>query len=834
MSNSKSKEFGTWMLNDIVSEGIFRVPDYQRGYAWKQRQLDEFWEDVNAVVQSGRCHYTGTITVEKTDNDTGAFSRTCFDVVDGQQRLTTAAILLSVLKKGDSPFLYEESGTVKLVFSYGEHNADRLFLENILLGRENGAAVNSHQRNLQRAQAFFESKTNVTGGDKAMAILDAVMTKLAFDFRILGNDFDAGVVFETMNNRGKPLTLLEKLKNRLMYLTNGLKVKEDDETSEEVFEQDDLCQEINESWGEIYRQLASNPNVDSLDEDEFVAAHLSVYRNPKERVYSESVAESRLFKMFCTRPEVHPKSESVDEHDDRALAKARMEEEISLDKIRDYVEDLCKFAKPWAEIHNDFNGAMGRCRLLSGTREVKVFLATVLLHVEDESLRNSIFGCAERILFRNTVQTVLDDATFATLARRLHGKCLDMLKKSESGEVGAEGIYESLKSAALDERHQISTERLVEKFADGFYGWSGLKYFLFKMEGDNGLPWSGFEGTSIEHVIPQSAARDDYDGWWTRQISEFVPYEGQWRDLGKEDKKICRQRRHTLVNSLGNFVLLTQPENASISDDPWEAYPAVAGKHKAVVGKKAFYDDRSRISSNGARGVAQIAGSWNAFHVRERGRKLFQKLAEMMGCDSLLSADIDSALGFGNDETLQDTIFDKLTEEEVNKLAPKFGTAAEPQKIDKHSDSARNKANIAFWTSFKNWCRESGRKWCVADVASRGNPYYDPEGSHPPLHVFFTIGRRSASISKLGPLVTVGIYCRNGESQRQAIKCYRNEFEGIGEFQDWTDRQDGDGAKRICFIRRLDWQNPTPELFKQMADDYESVRTVLRRHNALG
>ena len=185
MSNSKSKEFGTWMLNDIVSEGIFRVPDYQRGYAWTQRQLDEFWEDVNAVVRSGRCHYTGTITVEKTDNDTGVSSRTCFDVVDGQQRLTTAAILLSVLKKGDSPFLYEESGTVKLVFSYGEHNADRLFLENILLGRENGVAVNSHQRNLQRAQAFFESKTNETGGDKVMAIFDAVMTKLAFDFRIL-------------------------------------------------------------------------------------------------------------------------------------------------------------------------------------------------------------------------------------------------------------------------------------------------------------------------------------------------------------------------------------------------------------------------------------------------------------------------------------------------------------------------------------------------------------------------------------------------------------------------------------------------------------------------
>ena len=646
-----------------------------------------------------------------------------------------------------------------------------------------------------------------------------------------------------MNNRGKPLTLLEKLKNRLMYLTNGLKVKGDDETSESTFEKDDLCQDINETWGEIYRQLASNPNDDPLDEDEFVAAHLSVYRNPKERVYSESVAESRLFKMFCIRPEVHPKSESVDEHDDKALAKAKMEEEISLDKIRDYVEDLCQFAKPWAEIHSDFNGAMGRCRLLSGTREVKVFLATVLLHVEDESLRNSIFGCVERILFRNTVQTVLDDATFATLARRLHGKCLDMLKKSESGDVSAEGVYESLKAAALAERHQISPERLIERFADGYYGWSGLKYFLFKMEGDNGLPWSGFEVTSIEHVIPQSAARDDYDGWWIRQINEFARYEGQWRDLGKEDKKICRHRRHALVNSLGNFVLLTQSENASISDDPWEAYPAVAGKHKAVVGKKAFYADTSRTSSAGAREVAQIV-SWNAFRIRERGRKLFRKLAEMLGCDlpSLVDVDIDSALGFGNDETLQDTIFDKLPEDEVNQLAPKFGTAAEPRKIDKHGDSASVSSDeegcFAFWSAFRKWCQTNGKSWCQYAATRRGfyDPNHDSLNSNEDGYLFFTIGEQSGTVRNVGPLVTLGILCSSGEKQRKRLKLHEAVFAAAfvdDEFDstDWESGRPEGNVKRILFIRKINYhdKNCWEKLFSRMACDYERLRSVLKK-----
>ena len=38
----KSTEFGCWSLGDIIEGRYFRVPDYQRGYAWGDRQLEEF------------------------------------------------------------------------------------------------------------------------------------------------------------------------------------------------------------------------------------------------------------------------------------------------------------------------------------------------------------------------------------------------------------------------------------------------------------------------------------------------------------------------------------------------------------------------------------------------------------------------------------------------------------------------------------------------------------------------------------------------------------------------------------------------------------------------
>ena len=47
--NEKSTEFGSWALAEIIEGRYFRVPDYQRGYAWGERQLAEFWEETLAM-----------------------------------------------------------------------------------------------------------------------------------------------------------------------------------------------------------------------------------------------------------------------------------------------------------------------------------------------------------------------------------------------------------------------------------------------------------------------------------------------------------------------------------------------------------------------------------------------------------------------------------------------------------------------------------------------------------------------------------------------------------------------------------------------------------------
>lgn len=94
-------------LSKLFTEKLFRIPDYQRGYAWAEAQLADFWSDINQISQDDN-HYTGVLTLESVSKD--KFDRWSDDtwiikskgfepfyVVDGQQRLTTSIILIQCI-----------------------------------------------------------------------------------------------------------------------------------------------------------------------------------------------------------------------------------------------------------------------------------------------------------------------------------------------------------------------------------------------------------------------------------------------------------------------------------------------------------------------------------------------------------------------------------------------------------------------------------------------------------------------------------------------------------------------------------------------------------------
>ena len=82
----------TLSLPTLFHERIFRIPDYQRGYAWEKEQVGELLEDLE-LLNAPRRHYAGTIVLcqvpdalPKRGADGTNYVET--HIVDGQQRLT--------------------------------------------------------------------------------------------------------------------------------------------------------------------------------------------------------------------------------------------------------------------------------------------------------------------------------------------------------------------------------------------------------------------------------------------------------------------------------------------------------------------------------------------------------------------------------------------------------------------------------------------------------------------------------------------------------------------------------------------------------------------------
>lgn len=96
MENSETFKPESLNIRDIFCNGnvAYKVPEYQRRYSWKKEQLEALWDDLYESYSNDHkaCYFLGSIVVVKNENN-------AFELIDGQQRLTTLMIMISVLSK---------------------------------------------------------------------------------------------------------------------------------------------------------------------------------------------------------------------------------------------------------------------------------------------------------------------------------------------------------------------------------------------------------------------------------------------------------------------------------------------------------------------------------------------------------------------------------------------------------------------------------------------------------------------------------------------------------------------------------------------------------------
>lgn len=82
-------------IREIFQAEGYSIPNYQRDYAWKDKNFRDLWEDLEEAIEynkKGQGHFIGIMVVAKNEDN-----KKLYDIIDGQQRTTTIFMLLHVL-----------------------------------------------------------------------------------------------------------------------------------------------------------------------------------------------------------------------------------------------------------------------------------------------------------------------------------------------------------------------------------------------------------------------------------------------------------------------------------------------------------------------------------------------------------------------------------------------------------------------------------------------------------------------------------------------------------------------------------------------------------------
>ena len=303
-------------LNDLFHNRIFRVPDYQRGYSWERRQVREFLEDLELLMPQ-RSHYTGTVVLheppapESNIMDVEGKTYNPVEIVDGQQRLTTIVLLLDGIRRALAADGFSNTartlsqGIAKNYIAAADMSGlplfklslnpdtDHFFKTDILAEQPGveGAEIASEQRlsNAKRQIAdYLASKVNAgeSDGEAYLRGLYAkIATQLCFTLYQVNDDAEVGVIFEVMNDRGKPLTDLEKVKNFLLHASTRLDLE------------NGLAKSVNDAWSKILQQLMATDLAYNESENGLLRAHWLSHYDPRSKQWNGSRSVKSRFDL---------------------------------------------------------------------------------------------------------------------------------------------------------------------------------------------------------------------------------------------------------------------------------------------------------------------------------------------------------------------------------------------------------------------------------------------------------------------------------------------------------------------------------------------------------
>lgn len=634
-------------LYELFNNTIYRIPDYQRGFAWTESEISAFWNDI-MNFDSSSSYYMGVITTDKIDRkdykdvlpndswivDLGGY--TPLYVVDGQQRLTSIIILISAIVKNmtknnreviniyriddiKETFLVKYKGTstkdYTVLFGYDDKNSSDAFFKSKILGLDtyNVKIVNNkYNQNLKDAFSFFIDKLDKLSFDQIQDLYLKLTTKILFNIYQIDHEINVFVTFETMNNRGKQLSTLELLKNRLIYLSTrfGEKYKINGEA---------VRKQINNCWKQLYDYLGKKPEK-MLSDDAFLTAHTITY-------FFKHISKQQMlirryyrdgFRYFL-----------LDEYFTVSNIKNG---KIKPDDILNYVSSLNESMKYWysfnypmdTDVNEDFDNQIRiyfmKLKLQNDTtyrgfrrplEDWKVLSLNYFLTTNDNAKRKGFLRRLERLYFiyslcdasptSISVGALRYKLSFDDLLNNYNNldKDIEKFLRSEEfktcisklcDELSRNGFYKEDNIITFPTKYIISEyildlykkakEPLTLEFVNNLY---------FGNDSD-GIP-------SIEHIYPE---KNNKSNNWNTFFSKYT-----------------RTEKVRIKNSLGNLLVINNKKNEKIGNKSFKDK-----KEHGHVGYKFGTIDEQRVASN---------EQWTIKEIKTRGLEIVNFINEHWG-----------------------------------------------------------------------------------------------------------------------------------------------------------------------------------------------------------
>jgi hypothetical protein len=239
--NTKNDTYRKLMANGL----IYQIPRFQRDYSWTEDEWEDLWLDMLGTIAEGGepAHYMGYLVLQ-SDNDK------LFDVIDGQQRLTTLSLFVLAILKNLQRLIDEKKDAdrnqkrlqqirqtyigyvdpvtlvprAKLTLNRNNDTYYQTYL--VPLGHLPQRGFRASEHGLRKAFEWFDRKvreyihqqaasSNDDEGVALASLVEKMSDRLFFTVITVTDELNAYKVFETLNARGVRLSATDLLKNYL-------------------------------------------------------------------------------------------------------------------------------------------------------------------------------------------------------------------------------------------------------------------------------------------------------------------------------------------------------------------------------------------------------------------------------------------------------------------------------------------------------------------------------------------------------------------------------------------------------------------------------------------